>query len=332
MKVLAAAATLLALSVAPSATLAASSSGEANEAGDANVASGRKLAKSAKSGTTKNPKSGTTKNPKSGKSVKSGEGVCSSAVAKIEGIVGEFKKGNSLRYLQAFHEDAEVYMMAGHLEDGHQIKGRDHLHRCLATMTGTPHPDEEHRQLAQPWSFLSFVDSDYAGVELDAGACAVYLSLNMEFDPDDGTSLTYVSDGLVRYDVDSSNVVTAKLSLNNYCAPDTNTDANPEPGNQNRRLQSVQSCSDALQKVKTHVESEISSSASKATADAFATVKKDKDSCFVYYQYEGHGKKHIVRYTVTLGSGDFTAKLNLNNVDSAGTDSCVGDDDVNAVP
>ena len=325
MKVLAAAATLLALSDAPSATLAASS-GEANEAGDANVAWGRKLAKSAKSGNTKNPKSG--------KAVKSGEGVCSSAVAKIEGIVGEFKKGNSLRYLQAFHEDAEVYMMAGHLEDGHQIKGRDHLHRCLATMTGTPHPDEEDRRLVNSdagWSFLSFEDSDYAGVELDDGTCAVYLSLKMEFDPDGGTAWE-ISDGLVRYDVNSSNVVTAKLSLNNYCAPDTNTDANPEPGNQNRRLQSVQSCSDALQKVKTHVESEISSSASKATADAFATVKKDKDSCFVYYQYEGHGKKHIVRYTVTLGSGDFTAKLNLNNVDSAGTDSCVGDDDVNAVP
>ena len=94
----------------------------------------------------------------------------------------------------------------------------------------------------------------------------------------------------------------------------------------------MQSCSDALQSVKTFVESEISTSGSRATADAFATVKKDNDSCFVYYQYEGHEKKHIVRYTVTLGSGDFTAKLNLNDVDSAGTDSCIGDDDVNTVP
>ena len=42
-----------------------------------------------------------------------------------------------------FHDDARVNMLAGFLEDGHNIKGKEHLGECLAKLGGEGSDNEE---------------------------------------------------------------------------------------------------------------------------------------------------------------------------------------------
>jgi hypothetical protein len=275
------------------------------------------------------------------KSKKKDGDECASAVKKIEDIIGHFKKQEGVRCLEAFHEDATTCMLAGHLEDGHQIRGRDHLHRCMAKLTDMPPLDDgTSRQLTPDdrWSFFEFSDTDYAGVKQADDSCAVYLSLDQVFDPEGGNNEEGAirSKGIVRYELDTDGLITSKFSLNDYCVPDENLDANPDPNYRDLKKggdDSLKDCDEALMMVEKFVQDN-----SDGGDSDYATVKNGKDSCWVYYSMFKNPKRYLVRYEVDLKYGSLSSKLTLDDSTSSTSgrrtlsDGCVVKGSVNDVP
>ena len=160
---------------------------------------------------------------------------CSDAEQQIKDGIAAFKSGEvegGRRYLEMFHKDAKVNMLAGHTEDGHEINGREHLARFMSDPFGSRNP----RGILGPKPALTqFVDSEHSSKLSDDGNfCIVYLSVLMTMtttDGETGETNDVTTEGLARYDVDFMGNVVAKLSLNvnvmesEPCNTDRNVDA-----------------------------------------------------------------------------------------------------------
>lgn len=167
-----------------------------------------------------------------------GDDDCSDAEQQIKDGIADFKSNEvqgGRRYLEMFHKDAKVNMLAGHTEDGHEIHGREHLARFMSDPFGSRNPRDGGRSLVGPVTDLTaFQDSEYSSKRSDDGNfCIVYLSVLMTMTITlDGTIVDSVTtEGLVRYDVADDESVISKLSLNvntgksEPCSTDRNVDA-----------------------------------------------------------------------------------------------------------
>lgn len=169
-----------------------------------------------------------------------GDDECSDAEQQIKDGIAAFKSNEvqgGRRYLEMFHKDAKVNMLAGHTEDGHEIHGREHLARFMSDPFGSRNPRDGGRSLNPTTTGLTaFEDSEYSSKRSDDGNfCIVYLSVLMTmtttYDGSGDTVATVTTEGLVRYDVADDESVISKLSLNvntgqlDPCSTDRNVDA-----------------------------------------------------------------------------------------------------------
>ena len=169
-----------------------------------------------------------------------GDDDCSDAEQQIKDGIAAFKSGEvqgGRRYLEMFHKDAKVNMLAGHTEDGHEIHGREHLARFMSDPFGSRNPRDG--KYTKKWilestttDLTAFVDSEYSSKRSDDGNfCIVYLSVLMTITTSGDTVTTVTTEGLVRYDVADDESVISKLSLNvntgqsDPCSTDRDVDA-----------------------------------------------------------------------------------------------------------
>ncbi|EJK44428.1 hypothetical protein THAOC_37030 [Thalassiosira oceanica] len=176
-----------------------------------------------------------------------GKNECYDAEQQIKDGIAAFKTGEvqgGQRYLEMFHKDAKVNMLAGHTEDGHEINGREHLARFMSDPFGSRNPRDGGRSLSKfieltasedTTELTAFEDSEYSSKRSDDGNfCIVYLSVLMTMTTTSGNTgeMTDVTtEGLVRYDVADDDSVISKLSLNvntgqpDPCSTDRDVDA-----------------------------------------------------------------------------------------------------------
>jgi len=164
-----------------------------------------------------------------------GDDDCSDAEQQIKDGIAAFKSGEvqgGRRYLEMFHKDAKVNMLAGHTEDGHEIHGREHLARFMSDPFGPRNPRDIKSLGSTTTDLTAFVDSEYSSKRSDDGNfCIVYLSVLMTITTSGYTVTTVTTEGLVRYDVADDESVISKLSLNvntgqsDPCSTDRDVDA-----------------------------------------------------------------------------------------------------------